>query len=176
MSDTPQTDAELDRIRIEEGDECAGVWFYIDGKETDDVMTIRASFVYELEGELAAARAECEDAKSVQEAQERLLRDIEQQLAEARADTEMLKHLYTTRKDRVAAKQARAEKAEKVGKCYGSDDREYCFHLHSNPDDWCDVCRAKKPFQEDFIKKSGLAAVALRRCMARGKKAMEESK
>ena len=65
MSDTPQTDAELDRIRIEEGDECAGVWFYIDGKETDDVMTIRASFVYELEGELAAARAECEDAKSV---------------------------------------------------------------------------------------------------------------
>ena len=42
--------------------------------------------VSDMEAEFAAARAECEDAKSVQEAQERLLRDIEQQLAAARAE------------------------------------------------------------------------------------------
>ena len=79
------------RVRADEREKCANEkvgWaevFVIEQNEALTRQLLRQRQYHESASkQLADARAEVEDAKSVQEAQERLLRDIEQQLATAK--------------------------------------------------------------------------------------------
>jgi hypothetical protein len=87
----------------------------------------------------------------------------------------LVRRLYDARQSAAAAKKARAEKAAELGDCenFYRDDPEnngnQCYNTQQPREKWCDVCKAKQPFYEDYQHKSAMAGAALAAVLRAGK-------
>ena len=86
----------------------------------------------------------------------------------------LVRRLFETRQEAKAAKKARASKAAEVGDCeyFDADARGEemgvkCYN--SDRKEWCDTCKSKQPFYDDYQLKSYAAGAALQSVLRAGK-------
>ena len=77
--------------------------------------------------------------------------------------SELVRRLYDARQESQCAKKALVAQATAVGRC--EMDSENGMRCYLSPDlpaqEWCEACRCKKPFWENYHKAANMAGAAL---------------
>ena len=98
---------------------------------------------------------------------------------------DLLLQLYQAKQAALEARRKRADHAIEVGPCewierdtVHCDDYSFqglrCFESNRAKIDWCDVCKSKEPFFQDFKKKTNAFQAAVRAALREGKRIANE--
>lgn len=99
--------------------------------------------------------------------------------------SDLLLNLYQAKQAALEARRRRADHAVEVGACEYVDTELVaedfsvqglrCFQSERDKPDWCDVCKSKEPFFQDFQKKTDMFRAAVRAAMREGKRIANEN-